>query len=282
MTENVIPRELPAAARCARALLDRHGIPRYRQSPWLADAFGLSYSQAHRRMNGASPWSLDDLERLGALLGETLAEVVTLREGASDGGMVKGLLRIGAATSIDCRLWLGDAIQDPRPDSLVACRAGGCWVAQLAGQCAGEVAYRIERLEAEPGDGPRKVIAVLDDDRDLTDSVCAHLQASGFEARPFYRTDDLATAARSQNHDGFVIDWIVGDASTHDLIATLRSKDGSCPIFVLSAQVSAGRVEEAAIAEAVQRLDITFSEKPIRMSILSATLARAFAAASPA
>ena len=271
--------ELGLAARCARALMDRHGIPRYRQSPWLADAFGLSYSQAHRRMNGTSPWSLDDLERLGTLLGETLTEVVTLDP---DAGAVAGVLRIGPATAIECRLWIGEVVRDPRPDAFVATRAGSSWVAQLAGQGGPDAAYRIKRLEARPSVSPTRVIAVLDDDPDVTDSVCAHLQASGFEARPYYKTADLAAAAKVERHDGFVIDWIVGRSSTHDLIADLRSEDPSCPIFVLTAQVSAGVVDEAAIAEAVQRLNITFSEKPIRMPILSATLARACAAAPAA
>jgi ActR/RegA family two-component response regulator len=258
--------------------MDRHGIPRYRQSPWLADAFGLSYSQAHRRMNGTSPWSLDDLERLGTLLGETLTEVVTLDPGA---GSVAGVLRVGPDTAIDCRIWLGDPVHDPRTGALIAIRSGSSWVAQVAGPGGSGGAFRIKRLEATPSDSPTKVIAVLDDDRDVTDSVCAHLQASGFEARPFYTTADLAAAAKVKRHDGFVIDWIVGPSSTHDLIADLRSEDPSCPIFVLTAQVSAGVVDEAAIAEAVQRLNITFSEKPIRMPILSATLARAFSAAHP-
>lgn len=37
-------------------------------------------------------------------------------------------------------------------------------------------------------------------------------------------------------------------------------------------------VHEADIAEAVKRYDPEFSEKPVRTSILTATLARAFAA----
>ena len=271
--------EVPLAARCARALMDRHGIPRYRQSPWLADAFGLSYSQAHRRMNGTSPWTLDDLERLASRFGETLADVVA---GNPGGDSVAGVMRIGPVTAIECRIWLGDVVQDPRPDAFVATRAGASWVAQLASQCGSEAVHRIRKIEATPGDVATKVIAVLDDDPDVTDSVCAHLQASGFDAQPFYRTADLAAAAKLRRHDGFVIDWIVDRSSTHDLIAELRSEDPSCPIFVLTGQVSAGVVDEAAIAEAVQRLNFSFGEKPIRMPILSATLARAFAAASPA
>ena len=94
---------LSLAVRCVRALMDRHGLPKYRQSPWLADALGLSYSQAHRRMTGASTWSLEDLERVGALFGETLAQVVSLD---TTSGSVPGSLKMGS-TSVGCRLWLG-------------------------------------------------------------------------------------------------------------------------------------------------------------------------------
>ena len=136
---------------------------------------------------------------------------------------------------------------------------------------------RIERLEAQPGEGVRKVIAVLDDDQDLTNSICAHLEGSGYEARPFFRTADLVSSAKVQRYDAFVIDWIVGETSTLKLIAALRAEDALCPIVVLTAQVTSGVVDEADIAEAVRMHRIEFSEKPLRLSILSATLGRAFA-----
>ena len=83
---------VPLAVRCVRALMERHGLPKYRQSPWLADALGLSYSQAHRRMTGASAWSLEDLERVGSLFGESLAAGGRPRLGA---GLGAGLAEDG-------------------------------------------------------------------------------------------------------------------------------------------------------------------------------------------
>jgi|NGEPerStandDraft_6_1074524.scaffolds.fasta_scaffold06680_3 hypothetical protein len=40
-------------------------------------------------------------------------------------------------------------------------------------------------------------------------------------------------------------------------------------------------VDEVDIAEAVRNFDLVFSAKPVRMSILSATLTRAFASGAP-
>jgi len=263
----------PLAVRCVRALMERHGLPKYRQSPWLADALGLSYSQAHRRMTGASAWSLEDLERVGSLFGETLAQVVSLD---SAPGSVPGFLKVGS-TSVGCRLWLGDVALNPRPDSLVAVSTARGWTALLAAEAPEAPTYKIELLEALPSEDIRKVVAVLDDDQDLTNSICAHLEASGYEARPFFKTADLVSSSKAQRYDGFVIDWIVGETSTLKLIAALRAEDAHCPIVVLTAQVTSGVVDEADIAEAVRMHHIEFSEKPLRMSILSATLGRSFA-----
>ena len=270
------PGEPPSlAVASVRAAMERHGLPKYRQSAWLADAMGLSYSQAHRRMTGASPWSLEDLARVAALFGESLSDLVSAAQPQSS---VPGVMSVGAA-QLRCQLWLGDPVAQPRPDSLVAVKTSSGWSAVVADEATHGPAYRIERLEARPVAATRRVIAVLDDDHDLTNSIVAHFEASGYDARPFYKTADLLASAAAQRYDGYVLDWIVGEKSVLKLIASLREQDAKCPMVVLTAQVLSGVVDEADIAEAVKRYDLVFSEKPVRTSILTATLTRAFDAA---
>ena len=256
-----------------RSLMERHGLPKYRQSAWLADATGLSYSQAHRRMTGASPWSLEDLARVAGLFGETLSDLVNAGQPQTS---VPGVMEVGEAR-LACQLWLGDAVDQPRPDSLVAIKTSSGWSAVVASEASEGIAYRIERLEARPVATARKVIAVLDDDQDLTNSIVAHFEASGYDARPFYKTADLLASAAAQRYDGYVVDWIVGEKSVLKLIASLREHDPKCPIVVLTAQVLSGVVDEQDIADAVKRYDLVFSEKPVRTSILAATLTRLLA-----
>src|SRR6187431_1684621 len=86
-----------------RALMERHGLPKYRQSAWLADAMGLSYSQAHRRMTGASPWSLEDLAKVAALFGESLSELVSAGQPQAS---IPAVMDVGGAR-LACQLWLG-------------------------------------------------------------------------------------------------------------------------------------------------------------------------------
>ena len=266
------------AVACVRALMERHGLPKYRQSAWLADAMGLSYSQAHRRMTGASPWTLEDLAKVAALFGESLADVVATTE---PGAAVPATMTVGA-TAMPCRIWLGDEVDRHAAGPVVAIRTSAGWSAVPASEATEDVVYRIEKIEARPVDATRKVIAILDDDEDLTNSICAHFDASGYDARPFYRIADLLASAAAQRYDGYVIDWIVGETSVLKLIAALREKDAKSPIVVLTGQVVAGVVEEVDIAEAVKRYDLTFSEKPVRSAILEASLARALTLSKPA
>jgi len=268
---------LPLAARCVRALLERHGVRKYRQSPWLADALGLSYSQAHRRLNGASPWTLEDLERVGALFGETLSQMVAKHP---EKGSVPGHLKVGAV-SVACHIWVGEVDPSPRPESLVAMNGASGWLVMPASELPeATTAYQVERFEARPAAEARRLVAVLDDDADVTDGLCAQLQASGYDARPFYRSDDLRKAAEQQRFDAFVVDWIVEDKKAQDLLALLRHQNASAPIIVLTGQQLMGPDEDD-LAHAVMTLGLVFGEKPVRMSILSATLARAFLTANP-
>jgi len=263
------------AVRCVRALMERHGLPKYRQSAWLAGATGLSYAQAHRRMNGAASWTLEELERVAKLFGETLADAVAMIESQAT---VPAMLRMGS-TSVPCELWVGDRVEHPRPDTIVAIKTSSGWAAVVAGEATGSATYVVERLRARPNAVDRKLVAVLDDDEDLTNSICAHLQDTGYESRAFYKTADLASALKAERYDAYVVDWIVGEASTAKLIADLRAQSAKAPIVVLTAQMASGLVQEAEIAAAVAAHGLVFSEKPVRMSILSATLTRTFGTA---
>lgn len=259
--------------------MERHGLPKYRQSAWLAEAMGLSYSQAHRRMSGAAPWTLEELERVGALFGESIEQVVALGQKSRSSDEVAGVMTLGS-TTLECRLWIGDVVENPREESVVAVRTSSGWAAVSASEATASPVYRIERIEPRPGTVARKVIAVLDDDEDLTDTICENLATSGYDARPFYDAPALLKSSKLVSYDGYVVDWIVGETSALELIAALRAADAACPIIVLTAQVLSGRVDEADIADAVRAYNLGFSEKPVRMSILSAMLGRAFAPAA--
>ena len=144
---------------------------------------------------------------------------------------------------------------------------------------AGHELYKIERLEARPCVVKRKLIAVLDDDPDLTNSICDFLRAEGYDAKPFYASADLVADSSRRQFEAFVIDWVIGEEMALKLIKGLRERDAAVPIIVLTAHVSTGEVDEADIAQAVKAFGLVFFEKPVRTAILAATIAQAMAMA---
>ena len=265
--------ELPSfAVRCVRALMERHGLPKYRQSAWLADATGLSYAQAHRRMSGAAAWTLEDLEQVAKLFGESLAEVVAMD---TSHGSVPAVMKLGPA-SLPCELWIGEQIENPKPDTVVAVKTSSGWAALYASEAADNSTFAVERLQAKPSAAQRKVIAVFGDDGETVAAICTHLEDKGYDARPFANLADIQSSLRpTGRYDAFVIDWMVGGTPTRELIASIRAQDTNCPI-VLTAQLT-DPTREAEVAEAVTKFSLVFTEKPVRMAILSALLVRAFA-----
>lgn len=268
--------DLPLAAKFVRSLLERHGLARYRQSAWLADAVGLSYSQAHRRLNGASPWSLEDLTQVADLFGETLADLITPPEIQPT---VNAALRTGKET-INCRLWLGDPIATPTSGTVFAVKSGSGWMVATTDDGLEGEAFKIVRLEARPAADKRREVAVLDDDPNVADSIVSSFEMLGYGARPFYSAADLLKGAAKIAFDCFVLDWVVDDGTVLDLVRSLRTADSSCPIVILTAQVSTGAIDETEIADAIKRYDLLFCEKPVRTSILAAMLSRALASRS--
>jgi hypothetical protein len=67
-------------------------------------------------MSGAASWTLEELEHVASLFGETLGEAVALVEAQ---GYVSGTAKFGDAT-VPCNLWIGAEVQNPSPDSVVA------------------------------------------------------------------------------------------------------------------------------------------------------------------
>jgi len=204
------------------------------------------------------------------LFGETLADLVS--SGESEPYVIASLRTGGARLS--CRIWLGSAIAERSAGSIFAVSSPTGWVVTSHGAAVEGEAFNIVRLQASPAADNVRTVAVLDDDPTVTDSIVSSFKLLGYRASPFYRAADLL--ATTNKFDGFVLDWIVGEATVLQLVQSLRSADASCPIVILTAQVASGLVDETDIAEAMKRYDLLFCEKPVRASIIAAMLSRAF------
>ena len=148
------------AALCIRALLDRAALPRHRHSAHIAGLLKLSYHQAHRRMTGSAPWSLEELQAVAAHHGETLVDLFGEQKSAD----FEIAVLIAGPLRVTCRLWPGQPLAQHRPGDLIALKGGSEWVVMVAGDTTTPQACTVRRLIIEPKpDRPRR-FAILDDD----------------------------------------------------------------------------------------------------------------------
>ena len=189
------------AVQCVRALMERHGLPKYRQSAWLADATG-SFVFA-----GPSPHDrhFDVVARrhreVAELFGESLADVVSSTAPRTS---VPGTMRIGTR-DLPVQLWIGEAIDKPTPNRSSPCRRRQAGQRSWRAEATEGVVYRIERLEARPTLAARQRRRRARR-RPATSPtpICAHFEASGYDARPFFTIAELQSSIEMRRYDAFV------------------------------------------------------------------------------
>ena len=264
---------LPLASLCVRALLDRAGVPRHRQSAHLATLLSASYHQAHRRIIGTAPWLLDELQVVAAHHGETLVDLFAQQKAADyeSGVLMAGPLRVG------CRLLPGPPVVIHRPGELIALKGGAEWVVMVAGDAPTPQACFVRRLVIEQkADRPRR-FAVLDDDVDVAIGLASGLADQGLEAVPFTAAAQLEAALAAGSFDGFVVDWVLERGTAHTLLVKLRALSPTAPIALLTGKVGAPDVDEKAMASAIQQLGLLFMQKPVTAALAASQFSAWFA-----
>ena len=222
------------AALCIRALLDRASLPRHRHSAHVAGLLKLSYHQAHRRMTGSAPWSLEELQGVAAHHGETLVDLFGEQKSAD----YETALLIAGPLRITCRLLPGQPLAQHRPGDLIAIKGGSEWVVMVAGEAPTPQACTVRRLIIEPKpDRPRR-FAILDDDFDVAQGLAVGLEELGFEATAFATGPQLEAALQFDSFDAYVIDWVLANGTAETLVARLRSHSATCPIALLTGVLS--------------------------------------------
>ena len=261
------------AALCIRALLDRAALPRHRHSAHIAGLLKLSYHQAHRRMTGSAPWSLEELQAVAAHHGETLVDLFGEQKSAD----FEIAVLIAGPLRVTCRLWPGQPLAQHRPGDLIALKGGSEWVVMVAGDTTTPQACTVRRLIIEPKpDRPRR-FAILDDDLDVARGLAAGLVELGFEATAFATEAQLEAALQFDSFDGYVIDWVLSNGTAETLVAKLRSQNATCPIALLTGKAGSKEVDEKALVAAIEQHGLLFLQKPVTASIAASQFSAAFA-----
>jgi len=258
-------------------LLDRAGLQPRQRVTYVADTLAIGYQQARRRMNGETPWTVDEVARLAASSGETLTSLFAAdsADGVSGTGEVAELAL--GHVRIACRVWVGAKATSRQMSPLVALQpTKDQWVVVPTTDALGAESFEVERVLIQLGKTKKHRVAVLDDDQEIATSIVGYMNATGLDAEAFFSLDDLMTQVAAKPFDGYVVDWLIDKQNTRSLIAAIRAKDQTCPIVLLTGQLQRGNADESELASIASFYRLTYFEKPIRTSSIMSALQLGF------
>lgn len=261
---------LSQAAQLVRALLERHGLPKHRHASFVGEFFSLSRAAAHQRVNKSSAWTLDDFQALARHFGETLAQVLGAASPEAVG--IHAMLRVGGL-DIGCRIWLHDDHEVAVSTALVATEKEGLYVVTPAAAATGSDLRPVRRLEIDQTATSAPRVAVFDDERDVANSVCGMLRASGIDAVPYYAAEALLADIPQGLFDGYVVDWMLpGNATAVDLLAAVRDLPEHRATVLLSGKTRNGVADPCEVGAATARFRVQMVEKPVQPPLLLSAL----------
>ncbi len=122
------------------------------------------------------------------------------------------------------------------------------------------------------------LVAVVDGDaRPAPMRYAAIPRRAGFrDPRIFERpARPSSTRCRARPFDAVLTEWLFEGRSATPVIRSVRASDNpGAPIFVLTDALLSGQASEAEIGDAMRTFDVVCYEKPVRLSLMCADLAK--------
>jgi CheY-like chemotaxis protein len=273
---------LDCIKKAVHGLMTRHGVSPRQHSNKLAEILELSYSQAHRILNGGD-WTILQLSAVAEHFGENLRTLLVGPETpvvislGPDKESREADFIIGEH-HVPCRVSLGAQLfNPPRNVDYVAIETPDGLEVVSSELCPEHAKkFKIERLEISIRQPNAPAIAVIDDEKPSADNLRDYLNDCGFQATAFYDSVALEKANQERKFDGYVIDWILGEKTSESLIQQIRtSVNPSASIILLTGQYDSSRMNVSEVARVVRQFDVVYQEKPTRSPVIAAELSKA-------
>jgi FixJ family two-component response regulator len=270
---------------------DSKGVDAAQRVRLLQELLDLSYASARRRLIGESDFSLDDLDKIARHHGDELSDVVmggrpapasrdALGSSApGTGEQTRAILRLSPHL-FQCSIRLHEPVTSSDNFQLVATREMGQWHVVPITDAADAEAYTIQELVVDPHYylDESKRLAILDDDEKLLRSFSRLGAEAGFDVHSFSSHKALLEAYSEKPFDAYVLDWLVGGATSRAMIADIRGRDALCPIVVLTGQVDEGTATRGQLRSVAEIYSLYLYEKPTDWQSIATTLKTALSA----
>lgn len=259
-----------------KKLMEKNAVTKRHQANQLSEILGLSFSHAHRKMKGESPWTIAQIQEVARHFGEPASTLFVDKPVPAEDEKVllqEALLIIDTPNKIRCKVHLSGRINERNKSDYVASFQNDEWRIYPYDQALDlNDLYAVNVIEIHPRASTAAVrIAIVDDDPASANNLCEYLSSNGFIATAYYDFASFKDACKkiSGKFDAYIIDWWVGEKTAEQCIGEIRESDTKqAPIILLTGELKTGKANESEINHVMRKYNVTCVEKPARLSFL--------------
>jgi CheY-like chemotaxis protein len=267
-----------------KAFLLRAGVPKHKHTSELTDLLGLAKTSVFRKLKGDSSFTLAELKVIAEHYNTDVGTLRGLPPEAAHTTASAPLLESAqlhiAGLPSKGEILVGAELAPEDICQLVAIKRHSLWEVfdHRAPELQGQIKYSIESLRIRSL--PHQRIAVLEDDRNMADSVRGALEQENMVVHTYEDASVFMQAIRQRPYQGYVIDWILGGSTAQQAIETIRAQQIHAPIAITTGAMQTGAETEGQLVPFAEQVDAGIFEKPFRHKVLASYLRRGIESAA--
>ncbi|WP_413715380.1 response regulator [Serratia ureilytica] len=255
------------------------GIPKQKHISHTSRVLDITTAAAQKKLTGASNWEVSQLIRVVDSIGMKMSEFFDIYNYSVT--EVHDATWNDGKSNIHCKIYLSEEDSN-HPTEYSALKINDKWVVLHTDDIKDDVLFESKRnvdiIQFYPLKQSVKKhrIAILDDDKNIVDSLQEIIANNEYIVDSFYDIESLEDKLTHSPYDAYILDWVVGANTVFNTIKQIRkSENNNAMILVLTGQLSG--IVDREIASAINDYDITGPhEKPIKASVIKSLVDKHF------
>ncbi|WP_048797416.1 helix-turn-helix domain-containing protein [Serratia sp. 506_PEND] len=255
------------------------GIPKQKHISHTSRVLDITTAAAQKKMTGASNWEVSQLIKVIESIDMKMSEFFDIYNYSVN--EVHAATWYDGKANIKCKIYLSTANSN-EPTEYSALKINDEWVVFHTDDIKDEVLFESKRnidiiqLYPQKQNIKKHRIAILDDEKNIVDSLQEIIANKEYLVDAFYDITSLEDSLKHHPYDAYILDWVVGTKTVFNTIKVIRnSENKNAMILVLTGQLPG--IADSEISSAINDYDITGPyEKPIKASVIKSLINKHF------
>lgn len=259
--------------------LTMKGIPKQKHISHTSRVLDITTAAAQKKMTGASNWEVSQLIKVIDSIDMKMSDFFDIYNYSVN--EVHNATWHDGKANVKCKIYLSNASSND-PTEYSALKINDEWVVFHTDDIKDEVLFESKRsieiiqLYPHKQNVKKHRIAILDDEKNIVDSLKEIIVNNEYLVDAFYEISSLEECLKYSPYDAYILDWVIGTKTVFNTIKEIRnSQNKNAMILVLTGQLSG--IADSEITSAINDYDITGPhEKPIKASVIKSLVDKHF------